>query len=278
MRLIFSRKGFDSTAGGVPSPVVSGRPVSLPIPTRMPTPTRYCDVATGIHPLVEELTKGRIRSDYNCHLDPDLDEESLPRRAGWRGALGQLGAAQSHLAKNSVGPGDLFLFWGLFRTAAIDPATKRWHFKGPREHRIFGWMQIDEVLRVGPDPQQVLRKYPWLEKHPHAEPGWAKSNTIYIAREQLRLPSRALNQKGFGLFEKGYRLTSDASPRASTWSVPRWLNPRTGGVGMTYHPDSRWNSDGSLTAAGRGQEFVADIGERDDALDWVAALFGPDVA
>lgn len=275
MRLIFSRKGFDSSAGGVPSPVVSGQPVSLPIPTKMPTPTRYRDVSTGIYKLVEDLTKGRIQSDRNCHLDPDLDEKSLPRLPGWRGALGQLGAAQSHLARNSVGPGDLFLFWGLFQAAAINPSTNKWQFKGPREHRIFGWLQIDDVLRVGPDPQYALSRYPWLEKHPHAATGWPESNTIYVGRENLNLPGRNVDRNGFGLFEGGSRLTAVDSARVSTWSVPCWMDPHRGGVGMTYHPEGRWCSAGTLIAAARGQEFIADIGERDDALDWVANLFGP---
>ena len=33
MKLIFSRKGFDSSAGGIPSPILpDGRMISLPIP------------------------------------------------------------------------------------------------------------------------------------------------------------------------------------------------------------------------------------------------------
>lgn len=56
MKLIFSRKGFDSSAGGVPSPIVEGRPISFPIPTRMPTPIAFGDLAEPIPTLIEELT------------------------------------------------------------------------------------------------------------------------------------------------------------------------------------------------------------------------------
>ncbi|WP_311061003.1 hypothetical protein [Pseudomonas aeruginosa] len=59
MKLIFSRKGFDSSAGGVPSPIVEGRPISFPIPTRMPTPIAFGDLAEPIPTLIEELTRGR---------------------------------------------------------------------------------------------------------------------------------------------------------------------------------------------------------------------------
>lgn len=93
MKLIFSRKGFDSSAGGVPSPLVQERPISLPVPTRMPTSTRYVDLPTGVAELVSDLTLGRIAADQPCHMDPDINATSLPRQPGWRGALGQVSAA-----------------------------------------------------------------------------------------------------------------------------------------------------------------------------------------
>jgi Nucleotide modification associated domain 3 len=34
MKVVFSRKGFNSSAGGAPSPIIDGRPISLPIPMR----------------------------------------------------------------------------------------------------------------------------------------------------------------------------------------------------------------------------------------------------
>ena len=91
MKLILSRKGFDSAAGGCASPLIDGRPVSLPIPTRMPTPTRYRDLAGEIAGLVTDLTKGRITADHPCHLDPDLDPGALPRAPGWRGRIRHAG-------------------------------------------------------------------------------------------------------------------------------------------------------------------------------------------
>ena len=148
MKLIFSRKGFDSSAGGVPSPLVDDRPISLPIPTRMPTPTRYGDLSNGIAKLVSGLTRGRIAVDRPCHLDPDLDAGSLIRSPGWRGALGQVSAAQSHLSNCGVGQGDVFLFWGLYRPA-VRAQTGSWTFAGMAAHRLFGWLQVDEVLAVG---------------------------------------------------------------------------------------------------------------------------------
>jgi hypothetical protein len=80
--------------------------------------TSYADVVVNgmaIAELVEDLTGGNIDRARRCHLDPDLDQHSLPRTPGWRPSLGQIDAAQGHLAKQMVEEGDLFLFFGWFR-------------------------------------------------------------------------------------------------------------------------------------------------------------------
>ena len=117
MKLILSRKGFDSSAGGMPSPIFpDGRMVSLPIPDER-SQVSYADISysgASLGPLVAQLTDGQIPAHYRAHIDPDLAKNSLPRLAGWRPIFGQTGPAQGHLRNNGVGLGDLFLFFGLF--------------------------------------------------------------------------------------------------------------------------------------------------------------------
>lgn len=270
MRVIFSRKGFDSSAGGCPSPIVGGQPISLPIPVRKtPTPVRYIDLNGDYGSLVEDLTKGKIDRHSRCHLDPDLKSSVLPRLPGWRGALGQVGAAQSHLSNAGVSVGDLFLFWGLFRHAE---RKNRWTFYGAPEHRLFGWLQVDEILQLGEDGSFAAKQYAWLRDHPHVRDGWISQNALYVASEKLRLNDADLGLPGWGVFPHGVKLTADGA-NPSVWSVPDWLNPVRGGVGMTYHRDRSWSPDGRVTCAGRGQEFVADIAGRTDALLWLSRLF-----
>lgn len=274
MRVIFSRKGFDSAAGGCASPIIDGRPQSLPIPTRMPTEATFATLGAGIADMVRDLTRGRVTAETPCHLDPDLDVAAMPRQAGWRGALGQVGVAQSHLANEGVSQGDLFLFWGLFRPARC--AATRWEYCGAAEHRIFGWLQVGEIIRAGTEGSDVALKLPWLADHPHARSGWPASNKIYLSAPELALGGELKGYKGWGLFRKGRCLTRSGSSMPSTWSVPSWLNAATGGVGMTYHPLERWHASGELRVAARGQEFVADIGHRADALEWLHELFKTD--
>lgn len=269
MRVIFSRKGFDSSAGGCPSPIIDGRPISLPIPTGMPTPFRYGDLPGDYGSLVEDLTKGKITRHSPCHLDPDIDASVLRRLPGWRGALGQAGAAQSHLFNCGVATGDLFLFWGLYRHAE---RRGRWSFFGPPEHRLFGWLQIGEILDLGEDGSFATRKWQWLRDHPHVRGGWDRPNVLYVASQMLCLNGAGLGLPGWGVFQGGFRLTANGSS-PSIWSVPDWLNPTRGGVGMTYHPDDRWKADGTVACAGRGQEFVSVIAHRSDALAWLGNLF-----
>ena len=244
--------------------------MSLPIPTRMPSPTCFGDISGGLGRLVEDLSRGRHSSFEACHLDPDLDLRSLPRTKGWRGSLGQVGAAQSHLRNNQVGAGDIFLFWGLYQTAV---RTHGWHFVGAREHRIFGWLQVESVIHVNGNIADILDQFPWLHAHPHIRKGWPSSNTVYVGTRQLQLAGKPTAYPGWGLFRHGIRLTDLESKTPSLWRVPDWLNPKLGGVGLTYHPEHRWHSDGRLQSAARGQEFVADTSERPDATRWLREVF-----
>jgi hypothetical protein len=224
--------------------------------------------------LVQDLTvncKQRIASSDGCHLDPDINADALPRLAGWRGAFGQVSTAQAHLANNDVAPGDLFLFWGLFRPAV---RNGRWIFTDRSEHRLFGWLQVREIIDLGPDGSHALGSRPWLKDHPHVRDGWGRTNTLYVAAERLSLGEEALALPGWGMFPSGLRLTVPGSTRPSHWRVPDWLNPALGGVGMTYHASpERWSSDGTLRCAARGQEFISKIGDRRDARAWLKQLF-----
>jgi len=267
VKVIFSRKGVDSAAGRLASALVDGRPYSLPIPAgRTPSPTRYCDLGEPYRRLARELSGDRLARQAYCHLDPDLDPAVLAvRPAGWRGALGQWGGALGHLQRHGVGEGDLFLFWGLYRD--VELAKGKWRYCGPRKHCLFGWLAVGEVLVAGEDGSHLFQRHPWLADYPHARPGWNANKAIFVAAPQLEIGGRIF--PGYGLLRRAIVLTAPEASGPSRWAVPAWLDPTRGGTGMSCNPPSRWN-DGQVTTAPRGQEFVADIGDRGDALDWIA--------
>src|SRR3712207_8073283 len=85
MRLILSRKGFDSALGGAASPIFpDGTMTSLPIPLDG-APTTYAQIVKGpeasLGPIVADLTRGAITGAMTAHLDPDLANPALDRKS-----------------------------------------------------------------------------------------------------------------------------------------------------------------------------------------------------
>lgn len=269
MKVVFSRKGVDSAAGNCASPLLGERPFSLPIPTREPSPTVYGQLHQDLSALARDLSNGRLSGDRFCHLDPDIDRDALiDRPINWRGALGQVSSSLSHLRNQGVGPGDLFLFWGLYRR--VEQREGVWRYAGPRQHRVFGWLHIEAVCDIVGNGDDVLQNYPWLEDHPHVREGWVSSNAVYVASDSFEVAGRKF--PGSGVFRRAFRLSENGGRLPSIWIVPNWLDPTAGGVGMSYHPPGRWLGDGRLKSAARGQEFVADVFGREDAERWIAEL------
>jgi hypothetical protein len=236
MRVILSRKGFDSSAGGSPSPIIGGRPVSLPIPERPPSPTTYDDL--GLGQIVEQATRGRIKRDANCHDDPLFADGAC-----W---FGQAGSAQGHLRNQGVGVGDVFLFFGLF----ADPET------GERHHRIFGYMRVACFGKAS----EIRRCAAWREPprpHPHLAEKVRSNDTIYFGPGTV---SKSCSKK--------FRLTAAGGP-VNTWEVEPWLKRL--GLSWNMAPE-RWLSETKLDSAKRGQEFVCPIGSNPDAIAWLNAI------
>jgi hypothetical protein len=234
MRIIFSRKGFDSASGGGPSPIVDGRPLSLPIPSGGYSATTYGELGLSEH--VARASRGNLGPDDLCHHDPLFTEagECL---------FGQCGAAQTHLSNRGVGVGDVFLFFGLFREED----------SGEPHHRIFGWMEVEQIVDLVTAADHVRKPLADLG-HPHALGLHAGNDVIY------RGPGRSATSDDHRL-----RLTVAGGP-PSLWRRPPWLKPG----GLSYHdrPD-RWLRGQRLRSVARGQEFVADIGRRQAPRNWL---------
>lgn len=219
--------------------------------------------------LAHDLSNGNLSPDKICHLDPDIDRSALKDRPeGWRGAFGQVSIALGHLRNKSVKAGDLFLFWGLYRP--VKSVDNIWQYDGPSQHAAFGWLMIDAVHDVVAEGSKLLATHPGLRDHPHVRSGWTGPNAVFVAAESFELDGRSF--PGSGVFRQAFRLTALDSPRVSHWSVPAWLDPTRDGVGMTYHKRPSWLGNGLLETVGRGQEFVADIGDRMDARKWIADI------
>lgn len=279
-RIVISRKGFDSSYGRHPSPILpDGRMVALPIPARHDSVTlgELYSTDLDVGALVSDLSRGRLGAETTVHLDPDLDRPAHLRLPGWRPSLGQSLAAQSHLATQAVGPGDVFLFFGWFRQ--VERAEGRWRFArgAPDLHVLFGWLEVGEVLGIVTGRDEALRTHPWIANHPHvASPAHYTDsrNTLYVAPEV----SAFRNGAGGGLFRQFHpalQLTAPSGTRTQ-WRLPAWFHPAAGRPPLTYHGDAeRWTHGEEwcgLRSAAKGQEFVLRADCYPESADWLASL------
>lgn len=278
MKLILSRKGFDAGYGGVASPILpDGSLLSLPIPDARGTVT-YGDLVWGdvaLGPLVEALTRGKLQRQQHAHLDPDLYGGMVARARGWRPLFGQDGAAQSHLANQGVGVGDLFLFFGWFRAVEVVGGAYRYGARAPDQQVIYGWLQVGSIIQGAQLPHLAP---PWAANHPHCVGGRGDRNTIYIAAEHLTLAGAGSGLPGAGIvptYHPRYCLTAPGALRTQ-WQLPRWFYPHPECPPLTYHRDlARWSLSDDfayLRSATRGQEFVLDTQYYPEALAWVRGL------
>ena len=280
MRLILSRKGFDSASGGCPSPIFpNGGILSLPIPDKT-SDIAYSSLewrGVNVGRIVADLTREPTWPTRYAHLDPDLDPQAHSRIDGWRPLFGQAGAAQGHLRRQGVGPGDLFLFFGIFRRVEEKHGVWRFVGRSAAQHVLWGWLQVGEVHAVDSLPADAL---PWARYHPHFRGDRGSGNTLYVAADELQLGGEHVDAAGAGLFprvDESLVLTAPGAPSPTRWQLPLGFYPHPGKVPLSYHARrDRWGRIGpdrcSLQCVSRGQEFVLDMTRYPEVAEWLAGL------
>lgn len=260
MKIIFSRKGFDSKAGGFPSLIFPDNQLfSIPIPSN----TSHCDYSRltfkyedePIRNILNQVTKNKIHNgslyecDYaqamqGCHHDPMLIKESN------RLSLGQAEQAESHLRNQEIASDDIFLFYGWFKRIVL--VDGRWMYDHSERdiHLIWSWMTVGEVIKLDNNNQvnSALQKFPELNVHPHLMTGWtATPNSIYLSKEHS-LP----------LFSDTRCLTDmENYTGRSRWRLPSCFNQPQA---FTYlRSFSLEDNDVIINFRGYGQEFVLDL-------------------
>lgn len=196
MKVILSRKGFDSANGGLPSLIMpNGEVVSMPIPSPGDA-NSYDQLRYGkktYRQILKELAPKKRFA--RCHLDPDLDACRLIKKpCGWKPAFGQIGSSSSYLL-NTVGlqPGDIFLFFGNFRRVEEVDGKYRFvrrtgvFYQDNPIQLIWGYLQVGEIITDG---VKIKARYPW---HPHSKRDRLreKTNILVVPRKHLSFsPSR----------------------------------------------------------------------------------------
>lgn len=270
MKIILSRKGFDSGYGGCASPILpDGKTMlSMPIPSYdgydeliykkiLYNGITYAKYWSELCPERKDL---RFFEDMHCHLDPDIRRGIRENDKDYPGAFGQDNAAQGHLHNKGVTVGDIFLFFGWFRRTEQSGTTIKYKSKsngGEDLHVIFGYLQIGEIIQG-----EKLKEYTW---HPHHRYS-TRENTLYIAPDKLTVNGEKTELPGYGTFDFDDELvlTKQGYSR-SKWKPPMCLLNAV----ISYHSEKSRKGD-YFQSANIGQEFV--IEENDAVTAWALKL------
>lgn len=261
MKVILSRKGFDSSNGGNASPIMpDGTLLSLPIKAKYET-TYFSQLKyqnKSLYDIIKELNpRTKIKDYYKCHLDPDIRDFGIVK--GWEPLFGQEGTSQSHLENRDVAEGDLFLFFGWFKQS--EWVNGKLHFvkKAKDKHIIWGYLQIKEIY-TSFDNLPVSCHY-----HPHAfiKRFQKQKNCIYTATKRLSINKK---KTGYGTFRyhPSLVLTKEGYSRTK-WELPPFFQD----VEISYHKADSFNEH-YFVSASRGQEFV--ISEDSRVTAWAKSI------
>ena len=263
MKVILSRKGMDSTAGGMASPILpDGTLLSLPIPDKTGR-QKYSDLSykeQSYHEIIHQLNPAfDFSENRTCHFDPDIYEHITGRPENWKPAFGQSGVSARHLDKLGVGIGDIFLFYGMFQRAESQADYGLSYVGGsPIRHIIYGYMEVGEILCE----KQDIEQYYW---HPHSVNADRPYNRLYLP-------------KIYGTFHysESLVLTKKGQSNRRLWRLPSFFADN--GISVSWQGTNRpVIKDGyaELNSACRGQEFVVTVATAElerNLCDWVENL------
>ena len=263
MKVILSRKGFDSANGGIPSPILpDGTLLSLPIPSELDREIKFSDIYYGeksYYDIIKELKpQSHINGSSYCHLDPDLRKDIKIRPVSWIPAYGQTGAALSELYNNKIGIGDLFLFFGWFKQTELSNGKLQFRKGTPNLHIIYGYLQVGSII-------SSLDNIPvGLEQHPHAkQERWNKNNAIFLPTNHLSI-LKNLPGASHLKYSNKLVLTKNNCSR-SRWSLPDFFRD----IYITHHNSKSWKEDYFQSAA-IGQEFIFETNNL--VVNWIKSI------
>ena len=260
MKVILSRKGFDSHYGGQASPILpNGTLLSLPIPyvnDKVNFGELYHNNKSYAEIIIELNSRNRqITKETKAHLDPDLRKDVYPRQnRNWKPIFGQSGAAQGHLRNQNVSENDIFLFFGWFKQTEIFNGKLRYKINSPDLHVIYGYLQIGEIYRHGDKFPEYAIGHPHYEKV-HSD---LKSNCIYIAKDRLTF-NETLSGAGNLNYNKNLVLTKEKMTKGK-WELPQFMHE----LNISHHTGTNTYGfiENYFQSADIGQEFVISPSEK----------------
>ena len=262
MKIILSRKGFDSSiqGGGSANIVYNSECFPIQIP-EVNTKIKYEELKFNDTNYLKVMRDLNINQFTECHFDPYLSKKMIPENhplQHWKKSLGQCGIAQTILEEAKIGEGDLFIFFGWFNS--VEKVNGKYKYEPLPERNKEGFHLIYGYLEVGGDPIDInSKKLPkWVKSHPHyiQNQHYPKPNAIYTAN-QLFTKNKEKPGAGIFKFHENLILTENRKSRTN-WILPEFFHPDNG-TEIKYLPNHWENLNNGKTrvkASSRGQEFV----------------------
>ncbi|WNF22658.1 hypothetical protein [Mesobacillus jeotgali] len=249
-KVILSRKGFDSSSGGKPSPILGDRLMSLPIPLAGSNDFYRNLTFSETESYLKIMQDLGIKGHLEGHVDPDIRRSIIVHRPSeWRGTFGQSGTSQANLRNQNVGKGDIFLFFGWFKEAWRVNGSWVYRQNAPNIHMIYGYLEVEEVY----DLNSIHTIPSWVKYHPHYRDRAdydQKRNAIYTATGKF---STYKDKAGWGVFDydESLVLTKKGSKKRSLWELPACFKSERGSFKCGF---SLWNetNKGTLEVQQRG--------------------------
>jgi hypothetical protein len=296
-KLILSRKGFDSKAGGDYSPYnhVTGRYIVLPIPGQkqypemksfdnVRIPEDYLQIGNNADNIRDLLNAKELRinrktiklvNDPNnfVHFDPMLGPSPWNNQKEFSVCgYGQAAQAGKLLNNQGVGIGSLFLFFSRFKpvSSSKEYACQPWP---DGAYYIYGWMRVGKCARSLKDLKS-FKKVAKYHHHAYMFGVWS-NNTIYLPAEKLFTDQDIPGCGYFTTLNQSLNLScSQSQNRPSNWKLPQCFSEqryRPTYIKNRIQPCPYDNSACCANTAIQGQEFVTEL--TNGRLDWVKELF-----
>ena len=282
MKIILSRKGFDSSiqGGGNANIVYNDELFPIPIP-EVGNNIKYTELV-----FENDITYLDVMRDLNinqfteCHFDPYLSKKLLKNDSpiqNWKKSLGQCDIAQNILKTADIKKGDLFIFFGWFNK--VEKENGKFKYTNFKNHTkegvqlIYGYLQVgDEIINI--EKNDKVRN-DWVSTHPHFKQRryYRGENMVYTANDILTVNK---NKPGAGIFKfnEDLILTQEGKSRTN-WVLPEVFHP-SNDVEIKYLPKQNWseikNKKTKIKASSRGQEFVVVKDSNEKIKEWAINL------
>ena len=144
---------------------------------------------------------------------------------------------------------------------------------GPNVHHLFGWLQIEKIIKGNSELLNFLSDNELLHPHGTTDITQFNNNTIYIASKNLTFSDSVRDITGHGVFKKTAEnlILIETSKTRSRWRFPKKYFTNT--KNLFRNRLKRKDEEKCLVnCSGIGQEFILNAQGNPSVVKWASYL------